>query len=37
MVKILKVDEFQEGQDVIACRYDSARKAIIGITKNLFE
>lgn len=35
--KILKTDRFQKGEDVIACKYNSAREAIKGIHRDLFE
>lgn len=36
MARILKKDKFQKGENVIACRYDSAREAIKGIKEDLF-
>ena len=36
MVKILTEDRYQKGEDVIACNYTSARKAIKEIHKKLF-
>ncbi len=36
MVKILKIDKFQKGEDVIACKYKNAREAIKEIHKSLF-
>lgn len=36
MARILKNDKFQEGEDVIACNYASAREAIREIKRNLF-
>ena len=37
VVKILKTDKPQKGEDVIACQYKTAREAIKGINKELFE
>ena len=36
MARILKTDRFQEGEDIIAGRYDNAREAIKGIKEDLF-
>ena len=36
MARILKHDKFQEGENVIACRYDNAREAIRELKKDLF-
>ena len=36
MVKILKTDKFQKGENVIACKYKSAKEAIREIHKSLF-
>ena len=36
MAKIFKTDKFQKGEDVIACKYKSAKEAIKEIRKSLF-
>lgn len=34
--RILKIDKFQKGEDVMVCKYASAKEAKIGILQSLF-